>query len=81
MSDLVDGQFKIIGKVIRSVSDSSDSINLLRKTALSKMPSALMLEALGHLSALGSEQGFGIPELTLEIKGPAIQILPIAIYA
>ncbi|RIA21201.1 hypothetical protein DFO61_3621 [Ectopseudomonas oleovorans] len=81
MSDLVDGQFKIIGKVIRSVSDSSDSINLLRKTALSKMPSTLMLEALGHLSALGSEQGFGIPELKLEIEGPAIQILPIAIYA
>lgn len=81
MSDLVDGQFKIIGKVIRSVSDSSDSINLLRKTALSKMPSTLMLEALGHLSALGSEEGFSIPELKLEIEGPAIQILPIAIYA
>lgn len=81
MSDLVDGQFKIMGKVIRSVSDSSDSINLLRKTALSKMPSAMMLEALGHLSTLGSEQGFGIPELKLEIEGPAIQILPIAIYA
>lgn len=81
MSDLVDGQFKIIGKVIKSVNDSSDSINLLRKTALSKMPSALMLEALGHLSSLGSEQGFDIPDLKLEIEGPAIQILPIAIYA
>lgn len=81
MSDLVDGQFKIIGKVIKSVSDSSDSINLLRKTALSKMPSTLMLEALGHLSSLGSEQGFDIPDLKLEIEGPAIQILPIAIYA
>lgn len=81
MSDLVDGQFKIIGKVIKSVSDSSDSINLLRKTALSKMPSTMMLEALGHLSSLGSEQGFDIPELKLEIEGPAIQVLPIAIYA
>ncbi len=81
MSDLVDGQFKIIGKVIKSVNDSSDSINLLRKTALSKMPSAIMLGALGHLSSLGSEQGFDIPELKLEIEGPAIQVLPIAIYA
>ncbi|OOE69638.1 hypothetical protein BZG20_01545 [Salinivibrio sp. IB868] len=81
MSDLVDGQFKIIGKVIKSVSDSSDSINLLRKTALSKMPSTLMLDALGNLSSLGSEQGFDIPDLKLEIEGPAIQILPIAIYA
>ncbi|MBZ6072940.1 DUF6414 family protein [Aeromonas schubertii] len=81
MSDLVDGQFKIIGKVIKSVKDSSDTINLLRKTALSKMPSTLMLEALGHLSSLGSEQGFDIPDLKLEIEGPAIQVLPIAIYA
>ena len=81
MSDLVDGQFKVIGKVIRSVGDSSESISLLRKTALSKMPSTLMLEVFGHLSALGSEQGFGIPELKMEIAGPAIQVLPIAIYA
>ncbi len=81
MSDLVDGQFKVIGKVIRSVDGSSESISLLRKTALSKMPSNLMREVFGHLSALGSEQGFGIPELKLEIDGPAIQILPIAIYA
>ncbi len=81
MSDLVDGQFKIIGKVIKSVNDSSDSINLLRKTALSKMPSTIMLDALGHLSSLGSDQGFDIPELKLEIEGPAIQVLPIAIYA
>ena len=81
MSDLVDGQFKVIGKVIRSVGDSSESISLLRKTALSKMPSHLIKEAFGHLSTLGSEQGFGIPELKLEINGPAIQVLPIAIYA
>lgn len=81
MSDLVDGQFKIIGKVVKSVTDSSGSIDLLRKTALSKIPSDIMLNALGSLSALGSEQGFNIPDLKLEINGPAIQILPIAIYA
>ena len=81
MSDLVDGQFKIIGKVIKSVDDSSDSINLLRKTALSKMPPNILLEMFGHLSSLGSDDGFAIPELKLEIAGPAIQVLPIAIYA
>lgn len=81
MSDLVDGQFKVIGKVIRSVQDSSESINLLRKTALSKMPSDVMLQAMAQLSSLGSEKGFGIPELKMEVDGPAIQVLPIAIYA
>jgi len=81
MSDLVDGQFKVIGKVIKSVSNSSESINLLRKTPLSKMPSELMFNAIAQLSSLGSDQGFDIPELKMEIKGPAIQVLPIAIYA
>lgn len=45
MSDLVDGQFKVIGKVIKSVDDATDSINLLRKTALSKLPPSMLLEA------------------------------------
>jgi len=81
MSDLVDGQFKIIGKVIKSVKDSSDSINLLRKTALSKMPQTAILKAFSHLDSLGSDKGFDIPDLKMEIEGPAIQVLPIAIYA
>jgi len=46
MSDLVDGQFKVLGKVIRNVESESDSINLLRKTALSKMPESVLLGAL-----------------------------------
>lgn len=81
MSDLVDGKFKVMGKVIRNVTSNGDSINLLRKTALSKMPESVLQGALSHLSNLGTTQGFNIPELVFEIKGPAMQILPIAIYA
>ncbi len=81
MSDLVDGQFKVIGKVIKSVEDDSKSISLLRKTALSKMPESILQDIFGSLSSLGSEDGFDIPEMNWEIKGPALQILPIAIYA
>ncbi|WP_076419152.1 hypothetical protein [Colwellia sp. UCD-KL20] len=80
MADLVDGQFKVIGKVIRSV-DNSSSINLLRNTALSKMPPDKLEQLFSSLSKLGTEQGFGIPSLSPEISGPAIQIIPIAIYA
>jgi hypothetical protein len=81
MSDLVDGKFRVLGKVIRSLDAASESISLIRKTALSKMPSPLLEQMFGQLSTLGSEQGFGIPTLTWEIPGPAIQILPVAIYA
>lgn len=81
MSDLVDGQFKVLGKVIRSVRDKSESISLLRKTALSEMPSALLSQTFGALTQLESQEGFAIPEMTWEVKGPAIQVLPVAIYA
>lgn len=80
MSDLVDGQFKVIGKVVKSVEDDTESISLLRKTALSKMPSSLLSQIFESLSAF-SEQGFSVPEMKWEVSGPAIQILPIAIYA
>ncbi|MFL9878090.1 hypothetical protein PQR63_06860 [Herbaspirillum rhizosphaerae] len=81
MSDLVDGEFRVLGKVIRSIATSDDSINLMRKTALSKMPSHVLEPLFAHLSSLGSEQGFDIPELSWQILGPAVQILPIAIFA
>ncbi|EJI1394749.1 hypothetical protein NDL37_004515 [Vibrio parahaemolyticus] len=80
MSDLVDGNFKVLGKVIRSV-DESDNISLLRKTAMSKMPSPILMQVFDSMSGLGTEQGFNIPELKLDLEGPAIQIIPIAIYA
>lgn len=81
MSDLVDGRFRVLGKVIRSIDNASESISLIRKTALSKMPPPLLMQVFGQLSSLGSEQGFDIPRLVWEVPGPAIQILPVAIYA
>lgn len=81
MSDIVDGEFKVIGKVVKSVGDDFDSISLLRKTALSKMPDNILHQSFEALSLLGLNDGFDIPEMTWKIRGPAIQILPIAIYA
>jgi hypothetical protein len=81
MSDLVDGQFNVLGKVIRVIDNDQDSINLIRKTPVSAMPEKIMSQAFSSLSALSTEQGFKIPPLELEIKGPVIHILPIAIFA
>jgi hypothetical protein len=38
MSDLVDGHFNVLGKVIRVIDNDQDSINLIRKAAVSAMP-------------------------------------------
>lgn len=81
MSDLVDGKFRVLGKVIRSISEPHEKISLVRNNALSNLPPH-MLHHLGILfSALGTEHGFSVPEISWDIEGPAVQVLPIAIYA
>ncbi len=80
MSDLVDGKFKVLAKVIKNVS-FDESINLLRNNSVNKMPKEAIQQLLQVFERLGSEQGFNIPTLHTEVKGPAIQVIPIAIYA
>lgn len=81
MSDLVDGQFRVIGKVIKSIDNETESISLLRKTALSRISSPILADMLGKLDLMGGDTGFNVPRPEWEVRGPAIQVLPIAIYA
>ncbi len=78
MADLVDGRFKVIGKVIRTVGEG-ESIGLLRKTAFSVIPEKKLSEMLSPFEAIGKM--FDIPSLKLKIEGPAFHVLPIAIFA
>ena len=81
LSDLVDGRFRVLGKVINAIGDDSDSISLLRDTILN-MVARSFFDNLSHISEqLRGQQGFDIPELQWKVKGPAIHILPIAIFA
>jgi hypothetical protein len=79
MSDIVDGQFSVLGKVVRIIDKADDrSISLLRKTALSIMPEKTLKDVFSNLSNI---KDFQIPKLEWEIKGPVIQMIPIAIFA
>ena len=81
MADLVDGTFSVLGKVVKSIPSSDRGVNLMRKTALSRLPEAELEKFMGLLQGLSGEQGFNLPQLEREIKGPVIHVLPIAIYA
>lgn len=81
MSDLVDGQFYVLGKVIRRIESDDESISLIRKAAISRMPRPNLEKAFDAINALGELQGFEIPEIVWEIPGPAFQVVPIAVYA
>jgi hypothetical protein len=79
-SEIVDGDYRVMGRVTRVVaSGSEDKINLLRKTSFGPVSSEKLEELLSGLRET-SRLGFNLPELYTDIEGPAIQLIPIAIY-
>ncbi|QDT79857.1 hypothetical protein Mal35_33260 [Gimesia maris] len=80
MSDLVDGTFRVVGKVTRSISATDEAISLNRKSAINRLPPAVMQQFKTAFQA-PDLASMSLPELEWEIPGPAIQVLPIAIFA
>ncbi|OQW68662.1 MAG: hypothetical protein BVN34_08200 [Proteobacteria bacterium ST_bin12] len=81
MSNLADGKFFILAKVTRTVENDSESISLIRNTAISKMPKHILDQLKLALNNLSLSEGFVIPEVSWDIDGPVIQVIPVAIYA
>jgi len=80
MADLVDGKFTVVGKVIRSVSNT-ETISLIRKSALTVMPKSIFEDMMSSLVQLSKTDGYNVPELKWELPGPVFQVIPIAIFA
>jgi hypothetical protein len=80
MADLVDGTFRVVGKVTRVVGENDEPISLNRKSALSKLPPSVLTKLKESFNSpeLG---GFTFRPLEWEVSGPAIHVLPIAIFA
>ena len=80
ISEILGGRFKVLGKVIAICRDENESIDLLRKTTLSILPQNTLEELFSGLQG-ESIQGFNLHELVTEIAGPAMIVIPVAIYA
>ena len=80
ISEILGGRFKVLGKVISICKDGSESINLLRKTTLSILPENMLSEMFSGFGNNGLKQ-YNLPELITEIEGPAVIVIPVAIYA
>ena len=79
-TEIIDGETRVLGKVVRVVRmDSSDSINLLRKTSLARFDSSILNQFKGDFVGM-EKHGMKFPEIVTEIKGPALQVIPIAIF-
>ena len=78
MNDIIDGTFRVFGKATRVVPKDSDSpISLLRKTSFSKFEG--LEKAIVNLTN-NDVLKFKAP-LDTWIGGPALQVLPIAIFS
>lgn len=76
----MDGQFTVLGKVVKIVGyGSDDHINLLRKTSLS-MVNDETIDQMFSGFATAQQQGIRLDEISTRVAGPAIQVLPISVY-
>lgn len=80
ISELLGGRFKVLGKVIGLRKSTSESIDLLRKTTLSILNDDTLNEMFSGFNSEDMKQ-FNLPELKTKINGPALIVIPIAIYA
>ena len=80
-SEIVDGEYRVLGKVVRVVDSGSDeAINLLRRTALGKFNSEMLEEQFNNSQETIKGSGMNLPDLATRIEGPAMQVIPVAIF-
>ena len=77
-SEIVDGKFKVLGKIAK-VCDKNEKIDLLRNTSLSLFKESILGEMLSEFNA-DSNEDINIGKLQTIVQGPALLIIPIAIY-
>ena len=80
ISEILGGRFKVLGKVIAICRDETESIDLLRKTTLSVLSEDMIAEMFSGFKNDEANQ-FNLPELKTKINGPAVIVIPVAIYA
>ena len=79
MNDILDGTFRVFGKVTRKVKDDQESVNLLRRSPLGKFLQVVQ----GLAASMNTLEGMQFEGGTTEtsVFGPTLQVIPIAVFA
>ncbi|MBF9140543.1 DUF6414 family protein [Hymenobacter properus] len=80
LSDIVDGDFYVLGKTIRVITSADEEINLLRKTSLGNFSPPMLEKFFSGFRNL-AQHGLKDVEINTTIAGPVLQVIPISIYA
>ncbi|MCA9829284.1 MAG: hypothetical protein R3B97_05840 [Dehalococcoidia bacterium] len=79
MSAVLDGTFRVVGKVTKVAADDDAKLSMARGSALSRTGSPKLTEMLEGV--IGALEQFGPAEpLRVEISAPAVQVIPLAIF-
>ncbi|MDM8533921.1 hypothetical protein QUF55_04360 [Clostridiaceae bacterium HSG29] len=82
-SELLDGRYKVLGKVIRVVNEN-ESVNLFRKSSFKIFQDSFLNEFVGTMNeSLGSDdstEGINMPNIISKLEGPVLVFIPIALY-
>jgi hypothetical protein len=78
MREISHKEYRMLGKVVRKLDqDSNETIDLLTGTGLG----GIGRDTLDNLlAAFNTMPGMNLPEIQTEIEGPALEIVPIAVY-
>ncbi len=80
MNEIIDGEYRVLGKVTKVITEgTSDSINLLRNTSFSLFQTSVISQLTSSFNN-GQDYGLKYQEIVTEINGPAVQLIPIAIF-
>lgn len=79
MTEITDGNYKILGKIVQICKDSGE-ISLLRNTVFSKLQLDKMKEFKDLFNDPSLSQFVGEGGITTTIEAPVVMIIPIAIY-
>jgi hypothetical protein len=80
MNEIIDGNYTVIGKVIKVVNDSDDNINLFRNTGF-KLFKQKTLDDLFNSMKNGMDEQLDFPDIQSRIIAPSILVIPMAIYS
>jgi hypothetical protein len=78
LTELMYKEYKLFGKVVSKIPDATSSIDLLQGTSLNGLNETFIANMLSAFNQPNS--GIKLPPAETKIIGPALQIVPIAIY-
>ena len=72
--DIIDGEFTILGKVIKTITDSEESISLAQQGLFKFLPEESLQDFASSMA--NTSNGINLPELKTSLSSPAMKVYP-----